>query len=107
MNVLGNAETDAIQAAAALGLSKLLITGVLMQERVRPASFASLVLFLNLTQVVQSLAMVYFSPETMENQELRQCLSIALPIYACSSSANQQRLQRVGVPRVRSALLAD
>jgi condensin complex subunit 3 len=45
--------------------------------------------------------MVYFSPETIGNQRLRQCLSIGLPIYGCSSSPNQQRLQRVIIPSLQ------
>ncbi|KIM27971.1 hypothetical protein M408DRAFT_70480 [Serendipita vermifera MAFF 305830] len=87
LGVLANAETEAIQATTALGLSKLMISGVLTQER-----------------VLQSLVMVYFSPETIGNQQLRQCLSIALPIYGCSSSPNQCRLQRVIIP---SLLILD
>jgi hypothetical protein len=34
LGVLANAESEAIQAAAALGLSKLMIAGILNQERV-------------------------------------------------------------------------
>ncbi|CAG8695864.1 13337_t:CDS:2, partial [Acaulospora colombiana] len=71
LNVLGNADGDSIQATAALGLSKLMITGVLQQDR------------------------------TLGNQQLRQCLSIALPIYAYSTSSNQQRLQRVIIPSIQ------
>ncbi|CAG8754881.1 15588_t:CDS:2, partial [Acaulospora colombiana] len=71
LNVLGNADSDSIQATAALGLSKLMITGVLQQDR------------------------------TLGNQQLRQCLSIALPIYAYSTSSNQQRLQRVIIPSIQ------
>ncbi|KAG8831458.1 hypothetical protein FRC17_003121 [Serendipita sp. 399] len=84
LGVLGSSDMESIQYTAALGLSKLLVTSVIDQDR-----------------VLQSLVMIYFSPETTGNQRLRQCLSIALPIYACSASRNQERLQRVILPSVR------
>ncbi|CCA67302.1 related to condensin complex subunit 3 [Serendipita indica DSM 11827] len=84
LGVLGNAETESIQAIAGLGLAKLLIAGIITHDK-----------------VLQSLVMIYFSPETMGNHQLRQCLSIALPIYAYAASSNQQRLQRVVIPALR------
>ncbi|KAG8801371.1 hypothetical protein FRC16_000627 [Serendipita sp. 398] len=84
LGVLGNSDMEGIQFTAALGLSKLLITGVIDQDR-----------------VLQSLVMIYFSPETAGNQRLRQCLSVTLPIYACSANRNQQGLQRVVIPSIK------
>lgn len=58
----------------------------------------------NLTdlQVLVSLALIYLSPDTAENQELRQSLSYFFPAYSYSSPAHQRLLQKVcgscGVP---------
>ena len=48
-------------------------------------------------RVFTSLVLVYISPETASNQELRQCLSYFFPVYAYSSAANQDRMRRVSV----------
>jgi hypothetical protein len=47
-------------------------------------------------QVLKSLVLLYLSPATAENQELRQCLSYFLPVYCYSSPANQRKMQSVG-----------
>lgn len=50
---------------------------------------------ISLPQVLKALVLVYFSPETSGNQQLRQCLSYFFPVYCYSSPANQRRLQSV------------
>lgn len=71
----------AIQAIAAEGMAKLMLSGVVDDD-----------------DALRSLVLVYMSPETSENQALRQCLSYFLPLYCYRSSANQRRLQRVFIP---------
>jgi condensin complex subunit 3 len=44
------------------------------------------------TAVLQTLVMLYFSPDTADNQPLRQCLTYFLPVYCYSSGANQARM---------------
>lgn len=46
-------------------------------------------------KVLSSLILVYLSPDTADNQELRQCLSYFFPVYCYSSPANQRRMQQV------------
>jgi hypothetical protein len=46
-------------------------------------------------QVLVSLALIYLSPDTAENQELRQCLSYFFPAYGYSSPGHQHVLQKV------------
>jgi condensin complex subunit 3 len=70
-----------IQAFAAEGMAKLMLSGIVTDD-----------------DALRSLILVYMSPETSDNQQLRQCLSYFLPIYCYSSAANQRRLQRVVVP---------
>lgn len=73
-------DDPAIQSAACEGMAKLMLTGMVEDD-----------------EALKSLVLIYMSPETMENQELRQCLSYFLPVYCGSSSWNQRRLQRVFV----------
>jgi hypothetical protein len=49
-------------------------------------------------QVLVSLALIYLSPDTAENQELRQSLSYFFPAYSYSSPGHQRLMQRVGGP---------
>lgn len=70
-----------VQAVAAEGMAKLMLTGVVEED-----------------DALRSLVLVYMSPETSENQALRQCLSYFLPMYCYSSATNQRRLQRVFIP---------
>jgi len=39
--------------------------------------------------------MAYLSPNTVDNQELRQCLSYFFPVYCYSLPANQRRMREV------------
>jgi hypothetical protein len=48
--------------------------------------------------VFVSLALIYLSPDTAENQELRQSLSYFFPAYSYSSPAHQHLMQKVGGP---------
>ncbi|PWN30817.1 ARM repeat-containing protein [Jaminaea rosea] len=81
--LLGLLEDDEeqIQAVAAEGIAKLMLSGMVDDD-----------------EALRSLVLVYMSPETQANQEMRQCLSYFLPVYCFSSSTNQRRLQRVLLP---------
>ncbi|KIS72037.1 condensin subunit YCG1 [Mycosarcoma maydis] len=73
-------EDAAVQSAACEGMAKLMLTGMVDDD-----------------EALKSLVLIYMSPETVDNQELRQCLSYFLPVYCGSSSRNQRCLQRVFV----------
>lgn len=66
------------QAVAAEGFAKLLLTGVVASD-----------------DVVRSLVLVYMSPDTADNQALRQCLSYFLPLYFSSHARHQRVIERV------------
>ena len=51
-------------------------------------------------QVLKSLVVAYLSPDTAENQELRQCLAYFFPVYCYSSSENQKRMRQVPSTRL-------
>lgn len=71
-------EEEGVQAVAAEGMAKLMLSGMVEND-----------------EALRSLVLVYMSPDTVSNQELRQCLSYFLPVYCFSSSVNQRKLQRV------------
>ncbi|KLT44848.1 hypothetical protein CC85DRAFT_295396 [Cutaneotrichosporon oleaginosum] len=68
-------DAPVVQAAAIEGVAKLMLTGMIEDAA-----------------VLQTLVMLYFSPDTADNQPLRQCLTYFLPVYCYSSSANQARM---------------
>lgn len=49
-------------------------------------------------QVLSSLVVAYLSPGTVNNQEIRQCLSYFFPVFCYSSAINQRRTQRQFIP---------
>ena len=69
-----------VQATASEGISKLLLTGVLFDD-----------------DVLKSLVLTYMSPDTADNQALRQCLSYFLPLFCSSDVRHQHMIQRVFV----------
>ncbi|CAL1698800.1 unnamed protein product [Somion occarium] len=71
-------ESQAVQALLCIGISKLMLNGLVTDER-----------------VLTSLVLAYVSPVTADNQELRQCLSYFLPVYSYSSFINQDRMRSV------------
>ena len=79
LELLGKEEqAENIQALICTGIAKLMLAGMVSDE-----------------SVLQALVLVYMSPETARNQELRQCLSYFFPVYCYSVPANQQRMQQV------------
>ncbi|KIM46792.1 hypothetical protein M413DRAFT_23143 [Hebeloma cylindrosporum] len=81
LQVLEAEETPAAQAVLVTGLCKLLLAGMITEPR-----------------VLTCLALMYISPTTVDNQELRQCLSYFFPVYSYSSPANQDRMQSIFIP---------
>ncbi|OAV89055.1 hypothetical protein PTTG_08565 [Puccinia triticina 1-1 BBBD Race 1] len=74
-------DSKEVQATAVIGISKLMLSGIITSS-----------------EVLQMLVLVYFSPETCDNQKLRQCLSYFLPVYCYCSSVNQRRMQSMMLP---------
>ncbi|KAB5594684.1 Condensin complex subunit 3 [Ceratobasidium theobromae] len=70
-------EEDEIQAITCIGFAKLLLAGIVTDEK-----------------VLRSLVASYLQPDTADNQPLRQCLSYFFPVYCYSSSANQRMMQK-------------
>ncbi|WRT70673.1 uncharacterized protein IL334_007671 [Kwoniella shivajii] len=68
-------DSPEVQAVACEGVAKLMLAGMISDET-----------------VLQSLVLLYFSPETADNQSLRQCLTYFLPVYCYSSAGNQRRM---------------
>ncbi|EAL23115.1 hypothetical protein CNBA6400 [Cryptococcus deneoformans B-3501A] len=64
-----------VQAIACEGVAKLMLAGMISDE-----------------VVLQSLVLLYFSPETADNQPLRQCLTYFLPVYCYTAAENQRRM---------------
>jgi condensin complex subunit 3 len=100
LQVLGNEESDKVQALICTGFAKLMLSGMISDERV--CAFFQCYFcepkFLTDLQVLVSLALIYLSPDTAENQELRQSLSYFFPAYSYSSPGHQRLMQKVGGP---------
>ncbi|TXT10982.1 hypothetical protein VHUM_01733 [Vanrija humicola] len=67
-----------VLAVAVEGVAKLMLAGMVTDAT-----------------VLQHLVLLYFHPDTADNQPLRQCLSYFLPVYCYSSSDNQRRMLEV------------
>ncbi|KAG1823715.1 nuclear condensing complex subunit [Suillus subaureus] len=80
LHVLENEESDKVQALLCIGLAKLVLAGMICDDK-----------------VLQSLVAAYLAPDTIDNQEVRQCLAYFFPVYCYSSPVNQQRMQQLFV----------
>ncbi|KAG6899482.1 hypothetical protein C0993_009846 [Termitomyces sp. T159_Od127] len=80
IQTLESDDSASIQAILCVGLSKLMLAGILKDPK-----------------VLTSLVLTYVSPNTSTNQELIQCLSYFFPVYCYSSPANQARMQSIFV----------
>ncbi|KAG2156923.1 nuclear condensing complex subunit [Suillus bovinus] len=78
LHVLEIEESDKVQALLCIGLAKLVLSGMIYDDK-----------------VLQSLVAAYLAPDTIENQEVRQCLAYFFPVYCYSSAVNQRRMQRL------------
>ncbi|KAJ2914546.1 hypothetical protein MD484_g5881, partial [Candolleomyces efflorescens] len=75
---LQNEDDPASQAIVCTGICKLVLAGIITEPN-----------------VLITLALLYISPSTVENQELRQCLSYFFPVYSYASASNQSRIQSI------------
>lgn len=48
-------------------------------------------------QLLKDLVLVYFAPETLDNLELRQCLSYFFPVFCYSRKENMRAMAGVRV----------
>ncbi|KAF8155928.1 nuclear condensing complex subunit [Crassisporium funariophilum] len=71
-------ESPEAQAVLCTGICKLLLAGIITDSK-----------------VLTCLALMYISPTTIDNQELRQCLTYFFPVYSYSSASNQNRMQSI------------
>ncbi|KAI6000302.1 nuclear condensing complex subunit [Pisolithus orientalis] len=78
LHILSVEDADKVQALMCVGLAKLVLSGIVSDDR-----------------VLKSLVVAYLSPDTVDNQELRQCLSYFFPVFCCSSSVNQRQMMQV------------
>ncbi|CAA7257465.1 unnamed protein product [Cyclocybe aegerita] len=78
LQLLEGEESPEAQAVLATGFCKLLLSGIVNEPK-----------------VLVCLALLYISPTTANNQELRQCLSYFFPVYSYSSAANQCRIASI------------
>ncbi|EGO03950.1 hypothetical protein SERLA73DRAFT_165497 [Serpula lacrymans var. lacrymans S7.3] len=81
LHLLTEEESDKVQALLCIGISKLVLAGMISNE-----------------DVLKNLMLIYLSPDTADNQELRQCLSYFFPVYSFSSSINQRRMKEIFIP---------
>ncbi|KAJ3782510.1 nuclear condensing complex subunit [Lentinula aff. detonsa] len=78
IQTLDSEESPAIQCVLCIGMCKLLLSGQVTESK-----------------VLLSLVLTYISPSTMDNAELKQCLSYFFPVYCYSSRENQNRMQSI------------
>ena len=78
---LNDEDSDQVQALICAGLAKLMLAGMIADDR-----------------VLRALVMAYVSPTSVDNQELRQCLAYFFPVYCYSNAANQRRMQQQFIP---------
>ncbi|KAJ4489926.1 nuclear condensing complex subunit [Lentinula aciculospora] len=78
VQTLDSEESPVIQCVLCIGICKLLLSGQVTD-----------------TKVLLSLVLTYISPSTMDNAELKQCLSYFFPVYCYSSRENQYRMQSI------------
>ncbi|OAX38286.1 hypothetical protein K503DRAFT_718426 [Rhizopogon vinicolor AM-OR11-026] len=81
LHVMNNEESEKVQALLCIGFAKLVLAGIVSDD-----------------QVLKTLVVTYLSPETIDNQEVRQCLSYFFPVFCYSSAINQRRIQRLFIP---------
>ncbi|TFK34512.1 nuclear condensing complex subunit [Crucibulum laeve] len=78
LHTLEAEEAPIAQAVLCTGICKLLLTGIITDPR-----------------VLTGLVLTYVSPATLDNIEVRQCLSYFFPVYCYSSPDNQTRMQSI------------
>ncbi|KAI0030500.1 nuclear condensing complex subunits [Vararia minispora EC-137] len=80
-------ESPKVQAEVCKGLAKLMLAGMTTND-----------------DMLRALVMEYVSPDTVDNPQLRQCLTYFFPIYCYSSSVNQRRVMENFLPIFKTFL---
>ncbi|TFK38229.1 nuclear condensing complex subunit [Crucibulum laeve] len=75
VNLIGTEADEKVQALLCMGVSKLVFNGMITDNR-----------------ALKNLIMAYLSPNTVSNQELRQCLTYFLPAFSYSASSHQKKM---------------
>lgn len=78
ISLLGTETSEKVQALLCIGISKLVLSGMITD-----------------VEAVKNLVMAYLSPTTVDNQELRQCLTFFFPVYSYSSPTNQRCMREI------------
>lgn len=78
-------KTPEVQAAATVAVAKLMLGRVIADGS--PA----------IDDLLKTLVVLYFDPNTARNQGVRQTLSYFLPVYSFSRKENQDRMRRVSL----------
>jgi condensin complex subunit 3 len=97
---------NSVQAAAATGLSKLLLTntftpsGANIPQAIQEYNESAV------ETILQSLIVSFFHPRTRENPAFRQALAYFFPVYCHSRLENTQHMRKVTVPVIRAVLNA-
>ncbi|KAF9648455.1 ARM repeat-containing protein [Thelephora ganbajun] len=81
LSVLKADESAEIHACVCIGLAKLLLSGMVTN-----------------TNALETIFLLYVTPETSDNLELRQCLSYFFPVYCYSNSENQRKMKELFLP---------
>ena len=95
LSVLKADENAEVHACVCIGLAKLLLSGMVTNTNVRTRNCVPGPGWLNssLTQALETIFLLYVTPETSDNLELRQCLSYFFPVYCYSNSENQRKVK--------------
>lgn len=111
LTVLKADENAEIHACVCIGLAKLLLSGMVTNTNVCSPQKTSGHRTANpFIQALETIFLLYVTPETSENLELRQCLSYFFPVYCYSNAENQRKVKEVSWPvdlldRIRCLLL--
>ena len=105
LSVLKADENAEVHACVCIGLAKLLLSGMVTNTnvRARDSTPGCGVVNPSLIQALETIFLLYVTPETSDNLELRQCLSYFFPVYCYSNAENQRKVQEAS----RSARLFD
>ncbi|KAI9781342.1 MAG: hypothetical protein M1816_002410 [Peltula sp. TS41687] len=83
-------EKPDVQSSACTAICKLMLSGIFADE-----------------DVLKSLVVAYFDPDTANNLAVRQALTYFLPVYCHSRRENQERMQKIAVGAIHSLMLVS
>lgn len=95
LSILKADENAEVHACVCIGLAKLLLSGMVTNTNVCPRKNIlnrPMAKYL-LIQALETIFLLYVTPETSDNLELRQCLSYFFPVYCYSNTENQRKVK--------------